>query len=45
MDYMGRYGEHYCKFSLQPNEYKMLLCVTKQLFAPNFFEICLVAYT
>jgi len=21
-DYAGRYGEHYCKFSLQPNDCK-----------------------
>jgi len=26
-DYAGRYGEHYCKFSLQPNEYKKCYCV------------------
>jgi len=39
MDYAGRYGEHFCKYLLQPNEYKnLLLCVIKQLFAPNFFE-------
>jgi len=26
-DYVGRYGEHCCKFSLQPNEYKKCYCV------------------
>jgi len=26
-DYVGRYGEHYFKFSLQPNEYKKCHCV------------------
>ena len=26
-DYVGRYGEHYCKISLQPNEYEKCYCV------------------
>jgi len=26
-DYAGWYGEHYCKFSLQPNVYKKCYCV------------------
>jgi len=24
-DYAGSYGEHYCKFSLKPNEYKNVI--------------------
>jgi len=27
-DCVGRYGEHYCKFSLQPNECKKYYCVS-----------------
>jgi len=43
-DYAERYGEHYCEFSLQPNESKKCYCVLQNNSSHlNFFE-SLVAY-
>jgi len=30
-DYADQYGEHYCEFSLQPNEYKKCYCVLRSI--------------